>query len=205
YVDADSGKRSDAAHHYIYCQEGNKNLQVLARHRVNRLIIQSGIGSKGVLSKCNIEQLVDLPGVGENYNDHNIVFPPYLTTDKVETLTDIFQGTEEDMEPHLTQWLADGKGIMVSKYALFSMQKTETDANTVDSGIDAGIKMRPNAEDLAELGESFTPLWNDFFVNNPDKPVMWMGLISGYLGADKSVKKAFCMGYYTEYPKAIGH
>ncbi|ESK91954.1 alcohol oxidase-like protein [Moniliophthora roreri MCA 2997] len=233
YVDADSGKRSDAAHHYIYCQEENKNLQILARHRVLRLIIQngravgveyvseedrrssplkiskafasrlvvlsagsfgspailerSGIGSKEVLSKCNIEQIVDLPGVGENYNDHNIVFPSYLTTDEADTVTDIFQGTEEEIEPHLTQWLADGKGIMAS------------------NGIDAGIKMRPNAKDLAELGESFTPLWNSFFANNPDKPVMWMGLVSGYLGADKSIKKAFCMGYYTEYPKAIGH
>ena len=31
------------------------------------ILERSGIGSKDVLSKNNIQQLVDLPGVGENY------------------------------------------------------------------------------------------------------------------------------------------
>ncbi|KAK7041424.1 hypothetical protein VNI00_009290 [Paramarasmius palmivorus] len=233
YVDAESGKRSDVAHHYIYNQETNKNLQILVKHRVLRLIVEnnravgveyvsegdrrssplktskayasrlvvlssgsfgspailerSGIGSKKVLSDCGVEQVVDLPGVGENYNDHNIVFPPYLASEDIETITDIFRGTDEVMEPHLQQWLKEGKGVMAS------------------NGIDAGIKMRPNAKDLVELGESFAPLWDEFFSKNPDKPVMWMGLVSGYLGVNAAIKKAYCMGYYTEYPKAIGH
>ena len=32
------------------------------------ILERSGIGSKGVLSKIGVEQVVDLPGVGENYN-----------------------------------------------------------------------------------------------------------------------------------------
>ena len=131
YIDIETGRRSDTAHHYIYNQDQNKNLKILVRHRVVRVIFEyvfvffgfknidifygrgtravgieyiddtigrakgtiealvarasrlvvlsagafgspailerSGVGSKDVLSKNNIQQLVDLPGVGEHY------------------------------------------------------------------------------------------------------------------------------------------
>ena len=135
YIDSKTGRRSDTAHHYIYNQDHNKNLKILVRHRVVRVIFEyvftfplnskiftydtfnygrgvravrieyvddtigrakgitkplvarasrlvvlsagafgspsilerSGIGSKDVLTSNNIQQLVDLPGVGENY------------------------------------------------------------------------------------------------------------------------------------------
>ena len=132
YIDIVTGRRSDTAHHYIYNQDHNKNLKILVRHRVVRVIFEyvfvssleyryhdlyfgrgthavgieyvddtigrakgttkpvvalasrlvvvsagafgspailerSGIGSRDVLSKNNIQQLVDLPGVGEHY------------------------------------------------------------------------------------------------------------------------------------------
>ena len=34
------------------------------------ILERSGIGAKAVLDKCGVEQLVDLPGVGENYQGH---------------------------------------------------------------------------------------------------------------------------------------
>ena len=40
YIDIDTGRRSDAAHHYIYNQDHNKNLKVLVRHRVVRVIFE---------------------------------------------------------------------------------------------------------------------------------------------------------------------
>jgi alcohol oxidase len=132
YIDIETGRRSDTAHHYIYNQDHNKNLNIVVRHRVVRVIFEyvfvssflvysrdfncgrgtravgieyvddaigrakgtsepfvarasrlvvlsagvfgsssilerSGIGSKDVLTKNNIQQLVDLPGVGEHY------------------------------------------------------------------------------------------------------------------------------------------
>jgi alcohol oxidase len=39
------------------------------------ILERSGIGSKDVLSKNNIQQLVDLPGVGEHYMGSYMVFP----------------------------------------------------------------------------------------------------------------------------------
>ena len=135
YIDLETGRRSDTAHHYIYNQDHNKNLTILVRHRVVRVIFEyvlilllnskkftyrdfnygrgtravgieyvddtigktkgtteplvsrasrlvvlsagafgtpsvlerSGIGSKDVLKRNNVQQLVDLPGVGENF------------------------------------------------------------------------------------------------------------------------------------------
>ena len=134
YIDSETGRRSDTAHHYIYNQDHNKNLNILVRHRVVRVIFEyvlviqfidsknhdfdyltrgtraagieyvddtigrakgttetlvarasrlvvlsagafgspsvlerSGIGSKDVLTRNNVKQVVDLPGVGEHY------------------------------------------------------------------------------------------------------------------------------------------
>ena len=40
YIDVVTGRRSDTAHHYIYNQDHNKNLKVLVRHRVVRVIFE---------------------------------------------------------------------------------------------------------------------------------------------------------------------
>jgi hypothetical protein len=40
YIDIETGRRSDTAHYYIYNQDHNKNLTVLARHRVVRVIFE---------------------------------------------------------------------------------------------------------------------------------------------------------------------
>ena len=40
YIDIETGRRSDTAHHYIYNQDHNKNLKILVRHRVVRVIFE---------------------------------------------------------------------------------------------------------------------------------------------------------------------
>ena len=40
YIDLETGRRSDTAHHYIYNQDHNKNLKILVRHRVVRVIFE---------------------------------------------------------------------------------------------------------------------------------------------------------------------
>jgi alcohol oxidase len=47
-----------------------------------------------------------------------------------------------------------------------------------DSGIDAGVKLRPSAEELKELGPQFEKQWNEYFADAPDKPVIWIGTVS---------------------------
>jgi hypothetical protein len=50
---------------------------------------------------------------------------------------------------------------------------------SICSGYDAGIKIRPNQEDLKEIGPAFEARWNSYFANAPDKPVMWIGTVAG--------------------------
>ena len=79
------------------------------------ILERSGIGSKDVLSKNNIKQLVDLPGVGEHYMgsyaptsmafisysnslDHNLIGLAFVASENVETMDEVNRGTEEQLE-----------------------------------------------------------------------------------------------------------
>jgi hypothetical protein len=47
-----------------------------------------------------------------------------------------------------------------------------------NSGLSAGIKWRPEPSELPEFGPEFKELWDAYFANAPDKPVLWMGVMS---------------------------
>jgi choline dehydrogenase-like flavoprotein len=47
------------------------------------ILERSGVGSKEVLRKAGVEVKVDLPGVGKEYQDHQ-VRPPHVLWDKSE-------------------------------------------------------------------------------------------------------------------------
>lgn len=49
------------------------------------------------------------------------------------------------------------------------------------SGLDAGIKWRPQPPEVAEVGPEFQEYWDSFFANAPDKPVLWFGVVSGFV------------------------
>jgi hypothetical protein len=50
-----------------------------------------------------------------------------------------------------------------------------------NSGLSAGIKWRPGPSELPEFGPEFKQLWDAYFANAPDKPVLWMGVMSAYV------------------------
>ena len=45
-----------------------------------QILERSGVGNKDILSKIDIPVVSDLPGVGTNYQDHNVVFYPYKSS-----------------------------------------------------------------------------------------------------------------------------
>ncbi|KDR75994.1 hypothetical protein GALMADRAFT_139756 [Galerina marginata CBS 339.88] len=235
YIDGETGRRSDTAHHYIYNQAQNTNLTVLDRHRVVRVIFEgkravgieyvsdlvgrnggitvpitarasrlvvvsagafgspailerSGIGAKSVLEKNSVQQIVDLPGVGENYMDHNVIFLPFIATEDADTLDQLFRGSPEEIEPYAQQWLKDGKGLMSH------------------NGIDCGVKMRPNAKELASMSPEFDQRWKTYFAPAPDKPVMLYLPFVAYAGVNPAVPrgKYFTIAYFSGYPVSVG-
>ena len=47
------------------------------------------------------------------------------------------------------------------------------------SGIDAGIKWRPKPSELTEFGPEFKHVWDSYFSDAPDKPLLWIGILAG--------------------------
>ncbi|KAH7923954.1 alcohol oxidase [Leucogyrophana mollusca] len=235
WIDGDTGKRSDTAHYFIYNQESNKNLHVRSEKVVKRVLIEngravgveysndlvlnpgadqtvsvaratrlvvvsagafgspsilerSGIGAKNVLDTNGVPQIVDLPGVGENYQDHPVAFPAYLAADGAETLDALYRGDKKETEEQMALWNSSGSGLVAH------------------NAYDVAIKVRPNDEELQELGVEFQPKWSNFFVQRPDKSVVLLAPCSGLIGNHAVVPDRAYIGacYYLCYPESIG-
>jgi len=153
------------------------------------ILERSGIGAKDVLERVGVKQRVDLPGVGENYQDHSILFIKYFAADEAQSLAAIFRNEEGAVDATATEFGVSREEIL-----------------TLNSA-DAGIKWRPTPSELAELGPEFQEYWDSHFANAPDKPVLWMGLYPTFIGDPTIVppRKYYSLGIYTEYPLATGH
>ncbi|KAI0644557.1 alcohol oxidase-like protein [Trametes meyenii] len=152
------------------------------------ILERSGIGARDIIERFGLELVVDLPGVGENYNDHPVVFVPFLAAEGTETLDGIIRNDEAEIAKWSAQWLKDGTGMMAS------------------NGVDAGCKYRPNPEELKNIGPDFAKRWESFFVPSPDKAIVSLGVMSLYLGVTPppSGTKCFCVGGFMYYPSGIG-
>ncbi|KAF9004034.1 GMC oxidoreductase-domain-containing protein [Cyathus striatus] len=153
------------------------------------ILERSGIGARAILERNNIPVLVELPGVGENYMDHNVVFVPYLASEDSGTLDAVFRGTEEEIEPFVSRWRNEGNGLMAH------------------NALDAGIKLRPTPKELEELGPEFAERWRAHFEGAPDKPVMLFASFAAYAGMNPNAprRKYFSFCYFTAYPVSTGH
>ncbi|KAF9041897.1 alcohol oxidase [Hymenopellis radicata] len=157
-----------------------------------QILERSGLGRKEVLEKAGIPLIAELDGVGENYQDHAFLVTPYLADANATTFDSVFRGEPETWSRAtclMAQWEKDGTGLMAA------------------NGVDGAIKMRPRAEELAELGSEFQEHWDKFFANKPDKPLFWLSALGG-LPADQSglpPLKYMCSGCFLGYPASRGY
>ncbi|KAG2054495.1 FAD/NAD(P)-binding domain-containing protein [Suillus hirtellus] len=221
-----TGRCSDAAHHYVYNQAHNANLQIWVGKCMKCMIFQdkcavgveftsnpvscpdmdqspsivkasklvvisagafglpailerSGIGAEAFLKWCNIKQLVDLPGIGENYRDHNLIFTPYFAAKGTVTMDPLFLGEESDVvvQKNLAQWKIDGKLLVAQN--------------------DAKIKWCPDDDELKAM---------EFFQDCPEKPVALFSLCAGASGFSCILPHHSYMAanYFTLYPVSAG-
>ncbi|TFY83874.1 hypothetical protein EWM64_g151 [Hericium alpestre] len=125
------------------------------------ILERSGVGRKSVLEPLSIPPLVELDGVGESYQDHNVIFAPYLAAPEADTLDAVARNDTDSISALSGEWFKNGQGLMAH------------------NGIDIGVKMRPNSvEELAEFGPEFKKRWDTYFERAPDKPVIWMGQVA---------------------------
>ncbi|KAI0044618.1 GMC oxidoreductase [Auriscalpium vulgare] len=153
------------------------------------ILERSGIGGAEVLARVGVPQRVDLPGVGESYQDHNGLFVPYTAAPEAETLDPIAQGNAEVIEAASSEWFSTGKGLLAH------------------NSMDIGVKLRPAPSELDAFGTAFRQRWEEYFVPKPDKPVLWLGAFAMLIGDPRQAppEKYFSMGYFTGYPLALGH
>ncbi|KAL1726098.1 alcohol oxidase-like protein [Schizophyllum commune] len=232
WIDKESGRRSDPAHHYIYNQAANTNLQLIAGARVTRVLFKekracgveyvtenqfdskistayasrlvvlssgafgtpailerSGVGSAQLLERLDIPVLVDLPGVGEDYQDHHLMHVKYHADDDMETPDVLLNGEPEEIAYWQKVYAEEGKGLKAT------------------NGIDAGVKIRPTAAQRAFMGPAFAAYWEEIFERAPDKPLLAISCSAVSIGANPSFNhksKFLAVSYYTLYPQSRG-
>ncbi|KAI7968418.1 hypothetical protein EIK77_000197 [Talaromyces pinophilus] len=198
WIDRETGLRQDVAHCLLFplLDQGNTGLQVATDVSVNRILFnankkatgveytisgtkpavvkarrlvvlasgalgspqvleRSGVGDKNLLLKLGIQVISDLPGVGSNYQDHNVIFYPYKSSD----------GVEETIHG-VVSW----------------------------NGLDCVGKLRPT--EVASLHPTLQNAWEEDFKPQPEKPLMLIATIAGYIGDHSAID----VGQYFLWP-----
>ncbi|ORY40009.1 alcohol oxidase [Leucosporidium creatinivorum] len=236
YISNVTGRRSDAAHGYIHpLRKFQKNLHLLCNAKAARVIFEgkkavgvayvnpinrghdapkehiikarklvvlssgtlgtpqilerSGVGKASLLKELGIPVVSDLPGVGEEYQDHYTTLQIFRASNETITTDDFLRGDKATQERLYREWETKPSRALLSSNA-----------------IDAGWKLRPTEEELKELGPEFNELWDRYFKDKPDKPVMFSSIVSGAY-SDHSLLppgKYFTMFNYLEYPASRG-
>ncbi|KAJ4992501.1 Alcohol oxidase 1 [Stagonosporopsis vannaccii] len=157
------------------------------------LILQrSGIGDPEKLRKAGVKPLVDLPGVGLNFQDHYLTFATYRAKPHVESFDDFARGDPAVQKQVFEQWNINGTGPLAT------------------NGIEAGVKIRPTEEELTMMDKwpcpEFRSGWDSYFKDKPDKPVMHYSVIAGWFGDHMVMPpgKFFTMFHFLEYPFSRG-
>ncbi|KAI0693654.1 GMC oxidoreductase-domain-containing protein [Cytidiella melzeri] len=152
------------------------------------ILERSGIGSKDVLEKYGVEPLVDLPGVGENYQDHQVIFGQYLASEDSDTIDAIVRNEQPSLDTFSDEWKQTGKGLMAS------------------NALDAGIKLRFTPEELDAIGPEFKKKWEAYYASRDDCPALLIGSVSMFVGdfASAPSRKYFCIAYFLKHPSARG-
>ncbi|KAK0467938.1 GMC oxidoreductase-domain-containing protein [Desarmillaria tabescens] len=150
-----------------------------------QILERSGVGDAKLLKKLDLKVVSDLPGVGEQYQDHYTTLTLYRVSNESFTLDDFLRGDKEAQKELFAEWET-------------SPEKARLSSNAID----AGFKIRPTEEELKEMGPEFNELWNKYFKDKPDKPVMFGSIVSGAY-ADHSLLPPGKF-QYLEYPASRG-
>lgn len=154
-----------------------------------QILERSGVGSPEVVEKAGVPLTASVPGVGENYQDHQIITYPYKTS----------AGPDETMDNVLV-------GLITGSLDLGSML-AKGDPLLGWNAVDMQCKLRPTDADVAGLGAEFQTAWDKEFKDYPDKPMTIMSGVSAFPGDPSPVPPGQYMGIATfvVHPFSRGH
>jgi alcohol oxidase len=120
-----------------------------------QILQRSGIGDAAKLRSLNINVVSDLPGVGENYQDHQGFLGASYLVDATpdDTITTVLHSDAETLA-------------------------AQSDRPLAHNYVDTGIKLRPTEDEVRCMGPAFQKVWNEFFFDKLDKAVIYIGIFS---------------------------
>ncbi|KAF8343468.1 GMC oxidoreductase-domain-containing protein, partial [Amanita rubescens] len=232
YIDPETGRRSDTAHHFIYNQiDTNDNLKVYCGKLVVRILFEgtravgveyiNGAGGQVAVAKASRLVVSSAGAFGSPaiLQRSGIGSEDLLKKNGIKQVVDL-PGVGEHYMDHvrasasyhasddadtLDLLMRGGEEIMQPFVEQWSKNGKGMLAH---NAVDAGIKIRPGLEDLRELGSEFDSRWRDFFVPAPDKPIAVLALLAGFrpprLMPQKPTKKLLTPFYFVTYPVSVG-
>ncbi|KAH0140210.1 alcohol oxidase p68, partial [Aureobasidium melanogenum] len=166
------------------------------------LILQrSGIGDPEKLRAAGVKPLVDLPGVGLNFQDHYLTFSVFRAKPHIESFDDFVRGDPAVQKAVYEQWNVNGTGPLAT------------------NGIEAGVKIRPTEDELVQMDKwpcdcqpRIQIRMGQLLQERPrlltsfSKPVMHYSVIAGWFGDHMLMPpgKFFTMFHFLEYPFSRG-
>ncbi|KAK3501061.1 hypothetical protein B0T13DRAFT_488299 [Neurospora crassa] len=168
--------------------------QLRAFRARKQIVVSSGTiaGSPEKLRQAGVKPIVNLPGVGLNFQDNHLTFSVYRAKPGTETFDDFARGDPEVQKRVFDEWNIKGTGPLAT------------------NGIEAGVKIRPTEKELKEFEKWPTPHfksgWKTYFKSKPDKPVMHYSLIAGWFGDHILMPPGnfFTMFHFLDYPFSRG-
>ncbi|RPD66362.1 alcohol oxidase [Lentinus tigrinus ALCF2SS1-7] len=127
-----------------------------------QLLELSGVGNKTVLESVGIKTLIDLPGVGENLQDHTLLVQDFQVHDDVFTYDELRNNATYLAEQE-TEYAANGTGIFASiSFALaFPAAKSVVSADVLASMRDkaAALLASPGLSELTKAQYKLQAEW----------------------------------------------
>ncbi|KAK7030057.1 alcohol oxidase [Favolaschia claudopus] len=207
YIDAETGRRSDSAHAYLYSQSDNPNLHILDQAHVNRVIFEDksnravGVeyqagGANSAMLTAYASRLVVVsagtfgsPAILERSGIGGINI---MDKHGIPVVSDL---------PGVGHNYNDHPGAFLAYLADQGMRKANASSGYND--VDAGIKVRPNGEDLRELPIFSDHRWPKFFDKIPDKSVGPVFSLARPMDSNLDPTN-YQVAYFLSYPAGTG-
>ncbi|KAK0724266.1 alcohol oxidase [Lasiosphaeris hirsuta] len=152
---------------------------------------RSGVGSPDVLARAGVPVVAPLPGVGEGYQDHELMVYTYRTNLEASETLDALAGGRLDV------------GALIAGNDKFLGW----------NGQDITSKLRPSAAAVAALGPAFQAAWDRDYRDAPNRPLTIMSPVNilpqTRTPSDPTPagpgKQYYSISAFTAYPYSRGH
>lgn len=91
-----------------------------------QILERSGIGSEKHLAEIGVASVVDLPSVGEHFQDHNLCSQVFVARPPLQTSASFFWLSEEEKKREIEEFQRTGKGRIASNTIDVTMRLTPT-------------------------------------------------------------------------------